>query len=112
MNVPPRCEFKEAVDPECGNLAPWVVIDKTEGTIRYICHICLNLKIVVGHTYSIFPARNYSRPRRSFDREYMGEPFVPDGSRCVRCDGEMVLAVALGRPEFMVCKECGEKEGE
>ena len=61
----------------------------------------------IGGKRPELPARDYSRPKRSFDREYLLEPFVPDGSRCFRCDGEMVLVTG----SYMVCKECGGKEG-
>jgi hypothetical protein len=130
MNVPPTCEFREGTDPECGNLAPWVVINKTDGVIKHICHICLSSEIEMNKSYSVFPAKDYSQPKRSFDREILGEPFIPDKDRCIRCDGVMMPVIVREKiPNFphlggkqdgekklrprdaIVCKECGWKEG-
>lgn len=119
MNVPPTCECYKlqwvTIDEPCGMSADFVVVVKSQGKILHASDGCLMQFIQKGQTYSIFPAKDYSMPKRSFDREYMGEPFVPDGSRCIRCDGEMA---PLGRSfpfhksgDVMVCKECGGREG-
>ena len=68
MNVPPKCEFVDLRNLDgspkkvCWKHAPWVVIDKTTGKIEHRCWKHEGCKIA-GHTYSVFPAKDYTKPR-------------------------------------------------
>lgn len=60
MNMPPTCKCS----PE--RPAVWTVIDKTKSEVSHLCRECL-LKIFqfeTGHTYSVFPAKDYSKGGR------------------------------------------------
>jgi hypothetical protein len=128
MNVTPKCECNRApfglavfgYDDPCPMDADIVIVIKTLGKIYYVSLECLEKYtfhrfISKEHTYSIFPAKDYSRPK---------------SERCIRCDGPMMSASirdkVVGFPNmgskvteerklkpknYMVCKECGWKEG-
>jgi hypothetical protein len=44
----------------CGAKAEWHVIDKTDGTQHSYCVRHVGEHLTPGHTYSIFPERDYS----------------------------------------------------
>lgn len=80
MQVPPTCDMSDysGMSHPCPERAEWTVIDKTDGKVQYVCIYHLVTVLVRGHTYSIFPARDYSKPA---DR-------IVVGPRCPLCDGE------------------------
>lgn len=63
MQVPPTCDRPDycGASRPCPQQAEWTVIDKTDGKVQYVCVYHLNTILVRGHTYSLFPARDYSR---------------------------------------------------
>jgi hypothetical protein len=64
MNVPPECEHTSPNGLiKCSRQANWVVIDKTTGKISYRCEV-EHLDLDLSHTYSIFPAKDYSKPEK------------------------------------------------
>lgn len=68
MNVPPICEHVDKIPAQmkhgdefpCGAKAEWHVIDKTDGTQHSYCVRHVGEHLTPGHTYSIFPERDYS----------------------------------------------------
>lgn len=74
MNVPPACDRTN-----CFSRAVHVVIDKGSGKILYVCNVHILDVIKPEGTYSIFPAKDYSRRR---DEE--------DASECVIASGDRV----------------------
>lgn len=55
MNMPPECEHRE-----CMGIGRWTVLDKTTGKIKTACERCVGEVLRLGHTYSIYPAKDYS----------------------------------------------------
>ncbi len=70
MNVPPTCEhvdkipkgMRDATEFPCKVRAEWRVIDKTEGKHYSYCARHVEPHLIHGHTYSIFPEKDYSKP--------------------------------------------------
>ena len=70
MNVPPECdvgkEFDGGMKVHCAGTL-WRIINKTDNKQYTACHQHIRTVVKEGCTYSIFPARDYSKHANGHD---------------------------------------------